>query len=150
MEVATRSHRKLRETIDLGEFTLLLPEETVESGAKLAAEVRAAIVSRFMRFNPVLSLFYDLDIEEADVVSGSRRSKNKPRLKRKKGRTFGQKIFNAMTVVGLTVGLLSADYENIPTNLEKACKQVVSKCQLRGQNVQIIDLNFQSVRPDDT
>jgi len=149
METATRSRRQLREIIDLGEFSLILRDETVESGEKLAAEVRALISEKFMKLSPALSIFYDLEIEETEVVSGSRKSKNKLKLKKKKGNTLGQKIFNAVAAVGLAVGLLSADYDNIPDNLERACQQVVAECQIRGKNVEITNMNFSPVRPDD-
>ena len=148
-QTASRTRRQLREVVDLGEFTLFLPDETVESGAKLAAEVRAAVADRFMKLSPALSLFYDLDIEETHVEPGSRKSKNKPRLKKKQGRTLGQKIINIVSVIGFAIGVLSADYEKIPENLEKACQQVVAECQRRGQNVQIVETDFPPPQPDD-
>lgn len=144
-----RTGRRLYDSLDLGEFSLILPDESVQSGAGRAAEIRASIADAFAKLDPMLSLLYDLEIEETEVHSGSRKSKNKPRLKRKKGRTILQKLMAIGSALGFAVGVLSADYSKIPENLEKACQVVVADCKLRGKNIEITDKHFPPVDPRD-
>ncbi len=144
----TRTRIPLPELLDLGEFTLLLHDETIESGAPLAKQIRESIVAAFAKLDPVLSLVYELEIDETEVSSSSRKSKHPVRLKRKKGTSLLQKLVVAVSAFGFVVGVLSADYDKIPENIEKACQTVVADCKLRGKNVEIPEKHFPPVDPN--
>lgn len=136
----------LPDLVDLGEFTLLLHDETIESGAQLAQHIRESIAVAFAKLDPLLSLVYELEIVETQVATSSRKSKNRVQLKRKKGATR-QTLFAMVTWVTMAIGVLSADYSKIPENLEKACQMVVTDCNLHGRNVEIPEKHFIPVDP---
>lgn len=141
----TRDSLKLPESIDLGEFTLLIHGRDERSGEPLAKEIRALIAQEFAKRDLVLSLLYEIEIEEFEVGSGSRKSKNRVRLKRKKGRTLWETIKLTGSAFVVAIGLLSADYSKIPENLEWVCEHVVHVCEERGHQVEIRDKHFYQV-----
>ena len=143
----TRLRTPLPDSLELGEFTLLLPDETVESGAPLAAQIRAEIAAAFANLDPVLSLAYELEITEIEVGSGSRKSKNKVRLKRKKGKTLREKLMAAVAAASMALGFMSTDFAKLTDNLDTACKVVITDCNLRGIKAEIPEKHFFPVVP---
>jgi hypothetical protein len=139
--VQPRARVPLRDLLELGEFTLLLRDETVESGALLAKQIREAIAAEVAKRDLILALVYEIEIIESEVEAGSRKSKNRIRLKRKKS------LIALVSWVGFSIGVLSADYDKIPHNLESACQAVVTTYKQRGNDVEITEKNFPPVGP---
>ena len=96
---------------DIGEFILKINSLTGQLSDKLSAEIRQAIIHKFISLNPLLCKVYDFEIEESEVIYGSRKSRNKGKLKKKKGKTFGERIKNGFNGFLLALTLTSTDYK---------------------------------------
>jgi hypothetical protein len=144
--------RNLPESIELGTFTLLIYGEDERSGESLAKEVRTLITQEFAKRERVLSLLYELEIEEFYVGLGCRRSKNRAKLKQKKGRTLREKLLLAGAGIVTLFHMVSFDYSHIHENLDFICVHVVKECNARGKKVEILDKEFYRIdlsRPSD-
>jgi hypothetical protein len=125
---------------DIGEFTLKINSLTGQPSDKLAAEIRQSIINKFISLNPLLCKVYDFEIEESEVVYGSRKSRNKGKLKKKKGKTFGERIRNGFNGFLLALTLTSTDYKKIPENFRDAVEFVESIFKNKPNDINIEDL----------
>jgi hypothetical protein len=125
---------------DIGEFTLKINSLTGQQSDKLAAEIRQSIIDKFIALNPLFCKVYDFEIEESEIVYGSRKSKNKGKLKKKKGKTFGERIKNGFNGFLLALTLTSTDYKKIPENFRDAVEFVESIFKNKPNDINIEDL----------
>lgn len=96
----------------IAHFSIYINIDDNEEADLLAIEVQNRIISEFKKKYPLLSLFFELEIEEVLVEYGSRKSKHKAKLKKKKGAGLWK-------ILVLSYTLLSTDYNNIEKNFEK-------------------------------
>ena len=134
----------LTEVIAIAEFTLTVRGER---DADIAAAFRRDLEEQIARMQPFLSLVYDVEVEEFEVWTGSRKSKNRVKLKKKKKSTKssgGLKRTLGALLIGLK--LLSADYDQVGENVRKAIQTVEQKYQARGHDVHVDDVQVKSTR----
>jgi hypothetical protein len=74
----------LPENLDIGEFTLVVERLEEPKATAIAASFREAAIVEFTKLQPVIAFLYDVEIEEGTPWPGSRKSRNKVKLKLKK------------------------------------------------------------------
>lgn len=142
----------LPETIHIAEFVLSVDEP---GGEQTAAKFRELLQQEFFRLQPTLGLIYELEIEESEVWVGSRKSRNKVRLRRKGGgrgsnrRQSRGALTKVLQRVVLVLGLVSMDYEKLGYNLVKAYGVVVEQLGNEGQRVEIESIAIHPRREED-
>ena len=134
----------LPDTIELAEFTLVIVGKDTPSGDELAKRIRESISAEFAKRAPLLSLVYDLVIEESDVRRSERKGKEKVKLKKKvkKGMTFLEKVSFGMGGAGLVIGIVAADPIVVGHNVEWACEHAIHICKSQGDDVRIEGMNI--------
>jgi hypothetical protein len=131
------------ESVDVVEFTLQVAD-TGPAADELAAHVRTALSEEFAKSDPLLASLYELEIEEIEIWEGSRNSRNKGRLKRRRTRGWmgGLRRIGASALLVLT--LASTDYSKIPQNFEAAQQKVEQIYHVVIKDVHIVPPNFRS------
>jgi len=83
METMTPTE-SLPEVIPLGHLTISIPTNDDHIAEECFRNISQRIKTEFFSRNRRLSFFYDLDIEVEEILPGSKRYKNKPKLRLKK------------------------------------------------------------------
>lgn len=144
MGAAVQSPRAggLPETIELGEFVLSISglEETTAAAVaqRYCKRLRELTFSR----SATLGYFYDLEIDEIEVWSGSRKSRHRARFKRRKG-GFRKLLARAITALGL----LSIDPSQIEENVQWALQQAQEIIRIEEQHdLRVEDIDLYGLR----
>ena len=114
--LATRRSIPLRDELDLGSFTLVIGAGA-NSGERIAAAFREYVTTAFETANPLLANYYDLVIEEGEVWTGSRKSRNKIKLRKKKVRTVVDWFKKSGVILMTSLNLLAIDPDVVKHNL---------------------------------
>ncbi len=145
---SNRTFGSLPASIAVAEFTLTV---AAIDGEETAALFRERLQSAFLRLSPLLGLVYELDIEEIDVWTGSRKSRNRAKLNRKKVQKkkgiAGFLAAAAGTAITF-VGLAATDYSQIEKNFEAAVKAVERQFSEEGRVATVEEVKI-CVRPSD-
>lgn len=110
--------------IEIGTFQLTIRNLNTKEGDALSEEFRRKVAKHFAQQNPLLCNLYDLVIEEEEVWVGSRQSRNKVTLKKKKGGSFFKTVKRGGAAALLALNLLSVDYELVRENFEASVHYV--------------------------
>lgn len=140
---------QMPESVEIGEFILHIGGTDSNATDAIAERVLREINEEFSRRMPLLSFFYELALEESDIRRGSRESRVIIKIVRRRRRTVWGKLKRTGTLVGFLASVLSADYENIPKNIEFVCEKVVRVCAENGEDVEVRDLRFYPIPSPD-
>jgi hypothetical protein len=102
------------------EYTLNIEGLTGFEADRLALEVNQHIRRELIKLNPMFFLRRGITIEESDIIYGSRKSKNKVKIRKK---TLRRRLTNLARTIGSTITIaftaISADYNKIDENWKK-------------------------------
>jgi hypothetical protein len=137
-----RRTREIPDVVDIGEFTLVIRGIDRAAGDDLSAEIRETISQKFARREPLLALAYCVEVEEFEVTAGSRRSRNRFRLKLKKGRGLWARVKAGLSTAVILVGVASTDYGKLKQNAEWVYDEVEHAYSQRGTEISIQNRTF--------
>lgn len=152
-EVITRSRPKpkpklklyLPEEIELGEFTLVVERLEEPDATAISASFRQAVLEEFKKRQPIISLLYDVEIEEGVPWSGSRKSLNTVKLKRKKPKSLLGRLKDAGAVIMLSLSLLNMNWGIIDHNFHEALHIAEQVITTKAYKVRVEDINLYKV-----
>ncbi len=144
MTTETQREKKIQipDEIVLGEFTLTIHGLSDYEAESLSNTFRAKIQSEFQIANPLLSILYDLVIEEEDVWQGSRKSRNKAKLKRKKGGGIGAVIKQTGMSMIFALQIMSIDPDVVTKNYGRIIQVVGQVFQEEGHDISTEQVNM--------
>lgn len=129
--------------IEIAQFVLTVDEE---HGEQIVALFRERLEQEFFRRQPLLMLLYTLEVEETSVWTGSRKSRNKARLKRKKAKgvnkSLRRRLLGALGGMLVVLRIVSIDYAQIGENFDQARKAVEQQFRVEGTRAEIDHLEI--------
>lgn len=128
--------------IEIGTFQLTIRNLSTEEGDVLSEEFRRKVAKHFAQLNPLLSNLYDLVIEEEQVWVGSRKSRNKVTLKKKKGGSLFKTLKRGGSAALLALNLLSIDYELVRENFEASVRYVEEQLTQTTFQIEASDFEY--------
>jgi hypothetical protein len=143
----TPARIRFPEVVDVVKFTLEIAGSITPATDDLAAQVRRALSEEFAKCDPLLATLYELEIEETEVWEGSRKSRNRGRLKRRHGGGLIEKLKRAGGTALIVLTLASTDYKKIPENFEIARQKVEQTYHVVIKDVQSSPLHFRPPLP---
>ena len=144
MTTASQTYQRINlpEEIYLGSFTLTICDLEEQEAEDLSRRFRRLVVKEFAKLEPVVALFYDLDIEEGQPWRGSRKSPNRAKLKKKKGGSWLDTVKRIGGGVMLALNLLAIDPDIVKKNLDTAIHTVEEVLKSEGHKVSTEDKVF--------
>ena len=140
MATTVKTAFTFQEEYTVGEFVLTIRHLEGREADQLAAQIRAYIETSFKKANPLLCTLYDFEIEETEVWSGSRKSRNRGKLKKKKGKTIKGKLGLLLSRLALGLSLAATDPIVIQQNWERVVQGVEKVFGMEPPEVEIDEL----------
>jgi hypothetical protein len=142
-----RGRIQFPEAVDVVEFTLEIAGRSATSAEELAAQVRRALSEEFAKCDPLLASLYELEIEETEVWEGSRNSRNRGRLKRRRGGSLMDRLKRAGGTALIMLTIASTDYTKITQNLVTVLQKAEQTYSVVIKDVHTFPVNFRSPSP---
>lgn len=140
MATTVQTHFTFKEEYTVGEFMLTIRHLEGAEADQLAAQIRRYIETAFRKANPLLCTLYDFEIDETEVWTGSRKSKNRGKLKKKKGKTIKEKLGLLLSRLALGLSLAATDPTVIQENWERVVQSVENVFGTEPPEVEIEEL----------